>query len=104
MRSKVQKETFKNNPHLREVRAKSFKEATQKYWDTVDEETKKAHVEKMSKAMKEAWDRGEEDFGPRVANRENVKLLNGDVEVEELERINDYCGVLTESQLAQLNG
>ena len=70
----------------------------------VDEETKKAHVEKMSKAMKEAWDRGEEDFGPRIANKENVKFLLGNMEIEDnLPRINDYCGVLTESQLGQLD-
>lgn len=101
MRSEVQKRVFEEQPHLRKIRAESFKKATQKYWDTIDEEKKAEHVQKMSKSMKKAWDEGDENFGPRVAHRKNTKIY--DIE-KDIPRINDYSGIITESQWAELNG
>lgn len=103
MRSETQKRVFQEQPHLRKIRAESFRKATQKYWDTVDEEKKAQHIKNMSKGMKKAWDEADENFGPKIAVQKNVKMFNGDVEViDNLPRINDYCGVITESQMREL--
>ena len=104
MRSRVQKETFKKHPHLRKIRAKSFKKATQKYWDTVSEKKKSEHIAKMSAGMKKAWDESDDNFGPKVANRKNVVRLNGNIKIEkDVPRINDYAGVVTFSEMEELN-
>ena len=105
MRSRVQKETIKANPHLRKIRAKSFREVTQKYWDTVDEKKKTEHIKKMSAGMKNAWDSADENFGPKIPHERNRKIfLVKKIIKKDLPRINDYCGVLTSSQMAELNG
>ncbi len=105
MRSAVQKETFKNNPHLLEIRRENFRCVTQEYWDDIAEEKRKEHIRAMSKGMHTAWEEGDENFPPRVANKENLEMLNGQFDIEDnLERINDYSGVITPSQLAELNG
>ena len=99
MRSRVQKETIKKYPHLRKVRAKSMSKVTKKYWNTVSEEKRKNHIAKMSQGMKKAWDKSDESFGPRVANNKN----RGNIIIEDnLERINDYSGVITSSQMQKL--
>lgn len=103
MRSRVQKETVKNNPHLREIRRQSFKKVTQKYWDSISEEKKQEHINKMSRGMKKKWDNANpENFAPLKALLEN-NIKKNIFEIEEVERINDYAGVITESQLLQLN-
>ena len=73
----------------------------QKYWDNVSEERKKAHVEKMSKGMQDAWDSADDEFGPKIANRKNLKFING-MYIQDVPRINDYAGVLTFSEMVQL--
>lgn len=105
IRSKVQKRVFRQNPKLKKAFHKGTSESKLEFWENIDEDKKKAHIAKMSAGMKKAWDESDENFGPRVANRENVKILKGNIEIErDLPRINDYCGVLTESQLAELHG
>lgn len=104
MRSRVQKQVYKDHPYMYKVRAENFQKVAQKYWDTIDEEKKQEHIQKMSDGMKMAWSEDDEEFGPRLAHIENHKKLNGNIEVIELDRVNDYCGVITSSQMAQLNG
>jgi len=103
MRSRVQKETIKNNPHLRKIRAKSMREVVTNYWKTIDPDKKTEHIKKMSDGMKCAWDNANDDFGPKIANKENVAKINGRTTfVDDLPRINDYSGVITHSEMAQL--
>jgi hypothetical protein len=102
-RSKIQKRVFAKYPRLRKMKSESFKKVAKKYWNNISEEQKAAHIKKMSAGMKKAWDESDENFGPRIANKENIKLLNGDFEIErDLPRINDYAGVITASELTTL--
>ncbi len=106
MRSEVQKNVFANRS---EKEKKEFFSATSKakkeFWDNVDDEWKENHIDKMSSGMKKAWEEGDEDFGSRVAHEENIKALNGNLEIiDNLPRINDYAGVITASEMVELNG
>ena len=102
--SAAKKETYKNNPKLRKKRAEVLKKTSLNYWKTVSEEKRKEHIKKMSIGMKKAWKNPDPSFGSRVANKNNLLRLNGNLEViDDLPRVNTYSGVITESDLEQLN-
>jgi len=99
MRSRIQKEVEKD-PRIKAIHAKTFKRVVQNYWDNVSEEQKTEHCKKMSKGMKKAWNEADDSFGPKIANEKNVQIFK---KLEEIApRINDYCGVITSSELASL--
>lgn len=104
MRSKVQKKTYKKLPAYKKKKiSKRFSVGMQKYWDNVSDDQKADHVSKMSSGMKKAWDESDDEFGPKIANRKNIAMLNDDVDViHDVPRINDYAGVITASDMASL--
>lgn len=105
-RSEIQKRVEANlSDAKKKEKAEKFRKGMQRYWDTVDEERKNSHIKKMSSGMKKAWDEADENFAPKIANKENILRINKAIVVEsDLPRINDYSGVITESQMAELNG
>jgi len=106
MRSEVQKKTYANLPKSKKQKiSQRFSIGMQAYWDSVTPEEKASHVKKMSAGMKKAWENADEDFGPKLANARNIKKLNKGLIVEKnLPRVNDYCGVISASDMAQLDG
>lgn len=104
MRSRVQTKVEANRSKAsKKKQSDTLSKGMQKYWDSVDEERKKLHIQKMSKGMKEAWENSDENFKPLISLQEAHREMHSKVKfIDNLPRINDYCGVITSSEMAQL--
>ena len=86
--------TLENNSELIERMRKGMK----KYWNNISPENKKIHSKSMSNGMKKAWENADDTFGSRLNAFSKRCLIEKDVP-----RINTYSGVITESQMEEIN-
>lgn len=75
-----------------------------KYWKGLSKAKKEAHIATMSKGMKKAWDESDENFKPRLSVTDVHNILKKRLQIEhDVPRINIYSGVITESQMEEIN-
>jgi len=86
--------TLENNSELIERMRKGMK----KYWNNISPENKKIHSKSMSNGMKKAWENADDTFGSKLNAFSKRCLIEKDVP-----RINTYSGVITESQMEEIN-
>jgi hypothetical protein len=100
-RSECRKRDYQRYPYLREARGKVCSKTIKKYWKNIDAETKRKHYERVSKSVKKAWDEGIV-YIPTLNALQKINAERKVIIEKDLPRINDYCGVITSSELAQL--
>jgi hypothetical protein len=98
--SELHKQIYVDKPELRKIRAESFRKVVKKYWKFVPEEKRKEHIRKMSLAMKKKWT----DPESALEMKKRLSIVNGKFTiVKDLPRVNDYAGVVTFSEMKELN-
>ncbi len=86
---------------LKKKLSKSMRKGMKKYWNGLSLEKRKLHIAKMSKGMKNAWENADDDFGSRFGS---VHIFNERIQFEhDTQRINTYSGVITESEMEEIN-
>ena len=76
--------------------SRKFSIGMKKYWENVSKEKKEAHIIKMSIGMKNKWEKDKSAFNGNIAN------INSHFNIIHAERINDYAGVITISDMETL--
>lgn len=77
---------------------KKMSDGMKEYWKNLSAEKRELQIKKLSDGMKKAWKEGGKTFGSSKGSFAKKIKIKHDVP-----RINTYSGVLTESQLDELN-